>query len=396
MDLVPRRLILHQVACTALVVFCLPPAALLRGSLAFKSWTRRRQGPPLGLRYSQRTPQPRVASTRPDPRPTTPPTSLPMGHADPASLPGINGTVVWPPSRLSNATPRDGDTAVCIAGGARSFHFRKVHESILHRAVERLRPARVFFVLNGLRRLDDHGEGQPIQKFVPMNWSRVEAAVAKFDPSYVELHQSGGGCREAHHLQPDRVCCEDNRIGGFMQLDWLARCLEVASDYEKRHGIRFGLWVRLRADMFYFEDWPNASHLRASAAITVTQKKKNEPGDWLFAVWPQAMNWFWRVHKIARTICLEKQACEAQFETLDAKSRDWCLLPNNIFEAPEYSTWFRQSKRAGTFWDGDNLWRFDDLDLAPIIVRTRTLADCFRSLRYYPQCSAISKGEGWD
>mmetsp|Transcript_103797 Transcript_103797/g.289084 ORF Transcript_103797/g.289084 Transcript_103797/m.289084 type:complete len:432 (-) Transcript_103797:64-1359(-) len=329
--------------------------------------------------------------------PSQPPTSTAL---KPSHI-GVRGTVTEAAKGvkdpllgiISSKTPNNGDTAVCIVGGIRSLYFKAVYLSILHKAIDQLRPARVFFVLNKWRSVDDNGEGHGVQ--IPDNppMDRVYQALAAFEPSFVELHE-GSDCHAMHKVEPGRLCC-DKEVSSFMQLHWIQHCFEEVERYEAKHRIRFDIFVRLRPDVFYFDAFPRREVVNRSDITLAMKWAWNQPADWLFIVTRKGLGWFTETYGQLSKRCQVKRQCRERLDSLTLDGRKSCLKPDGHFGAPEYSSWYRQSPEGTFVTASGSRFPFRSIDVSPIIVRAPHKADCFRSLSRFGPCQQQSQ-RGWD
>ncbi|CAL1131293.1 unnamed protein product [Cladocopium goreaui] len=120
--------------------------------------------------------------------------------------------------------------------------------------------------------------------------------------------------------------------------------------------------------------------------------RRNQPADWIFIVARRSLDWFLDAMADVQDHCNVKHSCRKDGEG------GKCLEKDDFFRSPEYSPWFTQDSRSRfTFMRvrGAKRWTYDTVNLQPVIVRSKGMADCFRLIGGRKECLSFT-AKGWD
>lgn len=285
-------------------------------------------------------------------------------------------------------TALTGRTAMCVAGGMRSFPYPKIHKSILE--LKKKMNATVFVVM--------HETTSPgVEKFVQVPFkvdqTALKAALDLLEPVHIEIHNAST-CQCFSTVEPTTTCCDDEWMSNYLQFGWVWHCLNVVRQYEQNQQVKFEFFVRVRPDVMYFalDQLPSKEKLRNNG-ITLTMKwARNQPADWIFIVARRSLDWFLDAMADVQDHCNVKHSCRKDGEG------GKCLEKDDFFRSPEYSPWFTQDSRSRfTFMRvrGAKRWTYDTVNLQPVIVRSKGMADCFRLIGGRKECLSFT-AKGWD
>lgn len=263
-----------------------------------------------------------------------------------------------------------GLTAMCVAGGMRSFPYPKVRQSILE--LKNKLSATLFLVMH-----ETYSPG--VEKYVQVpfkaNRTALQAALDLLEPVHVEIHNAST-CQNFRTVEVETHCCDDEWMQNYLQFGWIWHCLNVVKQYEEDHKVKFEFFVRVRPDVMYFalENLPSKEDLRENG-ITLAQKlSRAEPADWIFIVTRSSLEWFLQAMAEVQDHCnLKHAACRKSSEEASCKEKDMA------FQSPEYSSWYR-GVLGRVFLRGEKRWPYEAVNLQPVIVRSSGMADCFRIL----------------
>lgn len=290
-------------------------------------------------------------------------------------------------------------------GGVRTFVYRRVYRNILTKVVTRLQPADVFFVLSATSQnpiYEKRFSNVPVR----VDQEKLNAALAAFRPVHIDIFNASScscvrNARVPSFDQPwnrtetdSRPCC-DGGSGGvktFMQIHWVKHCFEEVERYERRRGMTFKVWIRLRPDVYYLSNmqYPRVGQL-VQNGITISVMPKP---DLMFALRRSSVDWFNALYADYVKHCIVKLICFGSYSSLKVGKRTrGCIRIDETMSAPEYTGWF-PLLGSNTVVHGSKHWRFADVAMHPVIVRGPHTADCERLSAHRQECEAATR-RGW-
>eukprot|EP00435_Cladocopium_sp_Y103_P034719 s1188_g9.t1 len=282
------------------------------------------------------------------------------------------------------ATP--GRTAMCVAGGMRSFPYPKIHQSILE--LKKKINATVFMVMH---ETTSPGVEKYVQVPFKVDQTALKAALDLMEPVHTEIHNAST-CQSFSTVEPETNCCDDAWMSNYLQFGWVWHCLNVVRQYEQKQQMRFEFFVRVRPDVMYFalDQLPSKEKLRKSGVTLTMKHDRNQPADWIFILTRRSLDWFLDTMEDVQNHCNKKHSCRKEGQG------GKCLEKDTVFMAPEYSGWYKQDLRSPlAFLRGTKRWTFDTVNLQPVIVRSKGMADCFRLIGDRKRCLDFTM-KGWD